>query len=505
MINPIFQDMKSQMVPRGAVIDALHAKLDQEPEGDSLAQKPTHSKTSSKPMSDTTRRPFSFRSLVPIAASFLCIAIATILVVRDVNPPSPPPPATTTVDVRQEGQPTRDKTTMIKPTPPRATPTLPPQPTPTKTRKPVSTARPTAAPTPKPTPQWDFGEITGLPAKTFIISAGPTRPANPALGGDDISNNPIFRLFEYSGMDAFVIVRATEDARLVAPAAKENYYQSEYSTAVEVVRTLFGETVSQEFQVYQRFYVGPEPALDETGETIQHNGGTLREGGFYVLPVYQLKAGYGIYYGESVLFEIDEDGRIDSHSANSGWSDENGYHHEGWNSYDGKPYTALTHDIVALAYDPDFEAATSLFGYQQRMGCALVEVEVTSDNVKTPSGYDWNPLRLTCDVRVQSVLGEHSLPDNMQLAMDVKEGESGLKKGGRYLLLHRGNYIEELGACIIYPDEIAIIGTDDKISVLYTTEEGEPGGSFGKYEGYTLAQIKQMYQAAQVFALRHQI
>ncbi|MCL2627711.1 MAG: hypothetical protein FWD44_03300 [Oscillospiraceae bacterium] len=75
----------------------------------------------------------------------------------------------------------------------------------------------------------------------------------------------------------------------------------------------------------------------------------LREGGVYILPLW--KQGSSWYTTDSdVLFEVDDEGLIFSHTWLSGF-----------NKYDGKPASQLAYALVNITEDEDFELATSRF------------------------------------------------------------------------------------------------------------------------------------------------
>lgn len=77
----------------------------------------------------------------------------------------------------------------------------------------------------------------------------------------------------------------------------------------------------------------------------------LRVGGVYVLPLYMGESGWTLSYTTFVLFEIDDMGNLNSHTA-----------FEGLNKYDGKPYTTLIEDLNKRLNDATFMLTSSAFG-----------------------------------------------------------------------------------------------------------------------------------------------
>lgn len=75
-------------------------------------------------------------------------------------------------------------------------------------------------------------------------------------------------------------------------------------------------------------------------EMSQHSWYATREGGVYVLPLANEEEGWRIEYDLFVLFEIDENGNIDSHS-----------NYEQFRKYNGAPYTTLINDIKAFMHE----------------------------------------------------------------------------------------------------------------------------------------------------------
>lgn len=134
--------------------------------------------------------------------------------------------------------------------------------------------------------------------------------------------------------DAFAIVR-------IESTAKNSTGKQAFSQAT-VLETVYGK-VSESPEIQQQLLVGCKETYSE-----KH---LLREGGVYLLPLKKYGSGYIIIGDTQVLLEINEAGRVFSHS-----------YHAAFMRYDGKPYADVIADVKSFAQNSAAMAAASPFG-----------------------------------------------------------------------------------------------------------------------------------------------
>ena len=217
----------------------------------------------------------------------------------------------------------------------------------------------------------------------------------------------------------------------------------------------------------------------------------LRVGGVYMLPLWHWEEDdiWAIGGDLDVLFEVDDQGRVWSHSM-----------FDEFRRFDGKEATALTESVSALTSDANFPAAVTAFGRITNSWGRLVEVTVlSSEQGANEYGYDQIEYRM----RVDDVLSVASNPSyTWQTAtgdeiIAISHGDAGyLDIGMRYLLCldpsEGGPYIEATRA--------ASIGSDGTISAIPLQEQDSWQKSiFSEYNGYTPAQMQEEARRAKTW------
>lgn len=176
-------------------------------------------------------------------------------------------------------------------------------------------------------------EVKGLPANDFKLSEIELNIAMDRVVFFDFLN-----IFEFK-TDNFVIVKVADTKPV--PAAKTEINEKQKST-VKVLETIWGDPVPEEVIITQYLYGGC------IGDEVTN---LLRKGGVYLLPLVKDKGDYYLVGDLDVLFEIDDEGRIWSHSD-----------YPDFNCYDGEDYQVVTNEIMRIAQDDTLMLATSDFG-----------------------------------------------------------------------------------------------------------------------------------------------
>lgn len=202
----------------------------------------------------------------------------------------------------------------------------------------------------------------------------------------------------------------------------------------------------------------------------------LRVGGVYMLPLSYWEEDDTWYINGDldVLFEIDDQSRVWSHSQ-----------FEGFNQYDGKDAQELANDIISFTSDENFSAAITVFGRIVRDWGVLAEVTITFDRSS-------NQYRLIVD----NILSVSSNPwytwqptVGIEINFIAYNGIEYLNDGGHYLMLldpsEGGPYVEM--------SRVAVINTDGMITAIPVTD---CDNVFSEYNGYTTAQMAEEAERA---------
>ena len=219
----------------------------------------------------------------------------------------------------------------------------------------------------------------------------------------------------------------------------------------------------------------------------------LRIGGVYLLPLVYWSDGKWYITGDlDVLFEVDDKGRVWSHSQ-----------FDGFKQFDGKDASVLSQAVINLTSDENFSAAVTSFGYIARNWGVLAEVTVLSETKTAISVGQWG---YDCYNYVLNVDNLLSIAQNDWYKWKPENGEeitaisySALdvfELGGQYLMMldpsEDGPYIDST--------MVAKINKDGTITAVYSPDYAN---IFEEYNGYTVEQMKEEAERAKAWHESH--
>lgn len=293
-------------------------------------------------------------------------------------------------------------------------------------------------------------EIKGLPVNNFRLSE-----MELLVAMDRIAFFNFLDLFKY-GTDSFVIVKVA-GTQQEGPSSSET--RDKQISAVKVLETLWGDTVPETINLTQYLYGGC------TGEEATN---LLRKDGVYLLPLSEYGGEYYIYGDLDVLFEIDDTGRIWSHSD---YSD--------FNRFDGEDYHAVTVELQRIIQDETLMLAASEFG-MAFSGRQLLEVTILSDRSEEKNEYGYAEVVYTAHVEKTLSGGEPGTEITVRSYADEKLS---LNRGERYLFFV-DNYDEKH---YINANMMAGVTAEGTIQDL-----GGDRSPFADYNGYTVEKLQEL-------------
>ena len=293
-------------------------------------------------------------------------------------------------------------------------------------------------------------EIKGLPVNNFRLSE-----MELLVAMDRIAFFNFLDLFKYS-TDSFVIVKVA-GTQQEGPSSSET--RDKQISAVKVLETLWGDTVPETINLTQYLYGGC------TGEEATN---LLRKDGVYLLPLSEYGGEYYIYGDLDVLFEIDDTGRIWSHSD---YSD--------FNRFDGEDYHAVTEELQRIIQDETLMLAASEFG-MAFSGRQLLEVTILSDRSEEKNEYGYAEVVYTAHVEKTLSGGEPGTEITVRSYADEKLS---LNRGERYLFFV-DNYDEKH---YINANMMAGVTAEGTIQDL-----GGDRSPFADYNGYTVEKLQEL-------------
>ncbi len=290
-------------------------------------------------------------------------------------------------------------------------------------------------------------EIKGLPVDNFKLSEMEGQAAM-----DRIVFWSFLHVFE-AHTESIVIVKVTDTQPV---PASDNYRSEGQRSEVKVLETVWGKAVPETMSLNQYLYGGC------TGDEATN---LLRKDGVYLLPLTKYQEAYYLVGDLDLLFEIDEEGRIWSHSD-----------HADFNRFDGEGYQSVTEEIIRITQDEDRMLAASEFGMVMR-GRQLLEVTVLSEGREEENEFGYAEIAYTA--HVERALSGGELDGELSLRSYADE-ELPLSVGNRYLVFV-DHYDEKH---YISLNMMARVGEDGRIQ----KPEGERN-PFAEYEGYTGEEI----------------
>jgi len=222
----------------------------------------------------------------------------------------------------------------------------------------------------------------------------------------------------------------------------------------------------------------------------------LRKDGVYLLPLFYNEKNdvYHIAGDLDVLFEIDENGRVWSHSPFAGF-----------NRFDGLDARKLIEYINVYTSDENFHAAITRFGWNIRENWSML-LEVTHLSV-IPSQDRLNYDCYEHTFRVENILsqGTDRIPkpvigDEITIKSYYQITQIHLETNRRYLIFYGRD--EDVQNAQIGPGDIAKINDDGTISEIFTPPD-YVHRIFEEYNGYTVEQIKDEVTRAKMWQEKH--
>ncbi|MCL1866479.1 MAG: hypothetical protein FWF82_03625 [Oscillospiraceae bacterium] len=330
--------------------------------------------------------------------------------------------------------------------------------------------------------------VKGLPARDFTIDN---------LGLDVfIDRNVITKFTEVFGsvfnyFNNFGIVTRTVIVRV--ESIEGNLHISDYvRVRARVIENIYGD--GEEVINLKPVYAGDG--------TIPHTD-LYREGGVYVLSLCE-RDGISYPIGEwDVLFEIDDNENVFSHSRNPEF-----------NYFDGKNYTVLTDEIRRLFGNEEYIASPITYWLKHS---PLAEVVVTEATLRYEDDYaveKENPMiymfyQAEVIQNINSRYNGEILPNRITIAASTQDFPYwGFKEGVRYI-------VPIYSFTFPTPPSTMVSGNDNEIFQLYsydyaeindngvicgkTFDEDNTNSVFSHYDGYTLDEFKQSVERLLAF------
>ena len=306
--------------------------------------------------------------------------------------------------------------------------------------------------------EFDLDALSGLPVDNFSLAE-----IDSGIAADRMVFRQFSDFFAISLQQTFAFVRVVETEQWI----KENPFYSNgvlvQTSTLHIISVLWSDSNVPETITLSQSLVG--------GCTGDEKNNLLRKDGVYLLPMnyWQPDDMWNIIGTLDVLFEVDNEGRIWSHSQ-----------YEDFNRFDGQAANAPADIIVAMLTDESYAAASTLFGQIVRnwgvlaeitvLGTAATELEpnlivVSADNVLSVSlnnAYTWHPENGE----------EFTAASRLQLA-----------QGRRYLVL----FDPTSDRPSIESYMVAIINTDNTITAIAINSDYN--NVFEQFNGYTVEQM----------------
>ncbi|MCL2085110.1 MAG: hypothetical protein FWH06_07640 [Oscillospiraceae bacterium] len=330
----------------------------------------------------------------------------------------------------------------------------------------------------------DDTALIGLPAGDFSL-AGLHNPSEAAA--DRMVRVRITDFFSNGAPDMVVFVRVIGTEQWTYKDSHTIYASERQTSTAHILSTVWsGVEAPETISIMQSKYGGC-CADEETN--------LLRNGGVYMLPLrYWEGEGVWIIDGDlDVLFEVDDKGRVWSHSA-----------FEEFNRYDGSDTGVLADSITitALTSDENFPAAITMFGRIASGWGRLTEVTVlTVTHSVSEYGYNQVEYRMRAD-NILLIASNPAFTWQPEIGGEFTAISHGkleyLEQGGRYLVhldpSESGPYIEDARA--------AIINADGTITAIPCQNDWQKN-IFAEYDGYTVAQMAEEAERANAWHERY--
>ena len=210
----------------------------------------------------------------------------------------------------------------------------------------------------------------------------------------------------------------------------------------------------------------------------------LRNGGVYLLPLSHDDDAWHIMGDMDVLFEIDEAGKVWSHSS-----------FEDFKQYDGKSIESFIEDLQNMFSDEEFMLANSPFAVTLR-GWTLADITITSKNEGEIDQHGYEYISYSFVVHEVLSVPKHDdcapLEETGHIEVHMNEASTiSLLQGSRYLIFldkHKDEIYWTTSVRLI-----AEIGNDDTITAILVPDQHHLGTNiFTPYDGYKISDIREM-------------
>jgi len=204
-------------------------------------------------------------------------------------------------------------------------------------------------------------DLIGLPVNNFCLSEV-SASSGVQVSADRLLYTRLHDFFQGAPPAVFAFVRVHEINQTKGDSSTAGTSQE---STVQILKTLWddGSDLPEIIELNQHQH---SPLADGNYDSI-----FLRKGGVYLLPLaffdWEGSDWWYIIGDNDVLFEVDENGIIWSHSPFTGF-----------NQFDGKDVNAASEAILDLLNDADFAIATSAFGHTMRWDYELAKVTILS-------------------------------------------------------------------------------------------------------------------------------
>ncbi len=294
-------------------------------------------------------------------------------------------------------------------------------------------------------------EIKGIPVKNFKLSE-----IEGLMEADRVAFLNLLDFFEYD-TDSFVIVKVADTHQETATSSEISDKQI---STVKVLETLWGDEVPEAIPITQYLYGGC------TGDEATN---LMRKDGVYLLPLAEYSGEYYLVGDLDVLFEVDDKGRIWSHSDYSDFS-----------RFDGEDYQVVTDEVLRITQDDTLMLATSELGMALQGWQQLLEVTIQSDKAEETNEYGYT--EAVYRARVEKILNGAE-PETEVILRSNSNEDLPLNKGERYLL-----FVDSYDDMhYINANMMAGVNTDGTIKNL-----GNNRSPFAEYNGYTVEKMQEL-------------
>ncbi len=317
--------------------------------------------------------------------------------------------------------------------------------------------------------------LLGLPVDNFSLA----EIQDDSISFDRLAFFTLSDFFTYNAPDLFAFVRVLDTEQWTDMDSGYDGGVLKQTSSLRTLSTLWSRDndAPETLSVSQSLYggcVGDEKT------------NLLRPGGVYLLPLSRWQDGLWYLRGDlDVLFEVDDQGRVWTHSQ-----------HEAFSRFDGEDASTLAEAITVLTSDENLPAAITSFGQITRHWGVLIETEIVSATLtKDKWGLDSYQYQLTAE-QILSMASEWPWSPDGEEIRAVSYSLSPLEEGKRYLMIldpsEDGPYIE--------PGRVAEIGDDGTITAIPCPDDTSV---LSEFNGFTVTQIKEEAERAKAWHAAH--